>query len=751
LPSLSDLPIEDIGLSEIENMVAAIHQSDRKRKPGPRTINKCIVLTRLIFNYGIDLKDVDYKTLSYNSISRDFKVDNELNWLKPVAKNYKIIALGEEHYRTYNGVLFERIFFAANTFDYFPLLVLEMQWSYGAYFNHYLDINDDDKAETYYNDVVTKISPLPLLKTIRNWNKVNPKKKIKVGCSDIEHNFRFTMSYILDPYLRKIDLNKFVNATEKDDYQAYLDVADKLILEARKKDIHGEYSFQTPDYYQSVLENLKQTVPIKLDPQKHDDHSDRFMAMIRIVTEENFLGADINKGKTFLFGGREHFRTLFSKQDSTKIAFDREFWKDKPGMLQNLDKQTKTEGFYLANQHSSTKGKVYSIGMFTLGTSIEDTVLRIDPNLSFKYEQKLIDLYKLGKIELNEPVIGWDRNQMHQFIYKLSYKYPNKAIQISNINNELLAEKLIPRNRFLIDDLSLYDDYNACIFIPYSPIGPKMNFDIANDLDDDTNDVFELFQKGQENLDAMKYDVALDYFEKVIIQDSSFEIAIYQKTRILLLLENYSEAYNYSKKLSMKNSYLLKGWCADAMGNRSEAIEFYNMVLESKVSESAKNAAKDGLNQAFSNKKTFAVDTNSTYHELAKDNWKVEVTSNSEEAANCIDGKNNTRWTNKQTQRPNEFLILDMGKTETINRVSLIDDALGNSTYRLSYPQKYSVFISNNKTDWEKIISKDGNVNEYAGAFFESKAARYIKVTQDGYTDQQWWSVFEFNVYAPKN
>ena len=56
LPTLGDLPLEDIGLSEIEDMVMAIKNTDRKHKPGPRTINKCIVLSRSIFQYGIDLR-----------------------------------------------------------------------------------------------------------------------------------------------------------------------------------------------------------------------------------------------------------------------------------------------------------------------------------------------------------------------------------------------------------------------------------------------------------------------------------------------------------------------------------------------------------------------------------------------------------------------------------------------------------------------------------------------------------------------
>ena len=55
-PTLGDLPLDEISLSQIEDMVAAIKNSDRKRNAGPRTVNKCLVLTRSIFKYGIDLQ-----------------------------------------------------------------------------------------------------------------------------------------------------------------------------------------------------------------------------------------------------------------------------------------------------------------------------------------------------------------------------------------------------------------------------------------------------------------------------------------------------------------------------------------------------------------------------------------------------------------------------------------------------------------------------------------------------------------------
>lgn len=53
LPTIGQMPLVDIGITEMEDMVRAVIDSDRQ--VGVRTRNKCVVLCRSIFKYGIEL------------------------------------------------------------------------------------------------------------------------------------------------------------------------------------------------------------------------------------------------------------------------------------------------------------------------------------------------------------------------------------------------------------------------------------------------------------------------------------------------------------------------------------------------------------------------------------------------------------------------------------------------------------------------------------------------------------------------
>src|SRR5512133_3432833 len=118
-----------------------------------------------------------------------------MDWLRPILKDNKILAVGESHHLKFNSYILRRILFAANTFDYYPTLVLELPYSYMGYFNHYLDIEDDQLASAYCDSVLTKMhkKSIPTLLAIRSWNKLHKDKRIEVVCSDIEHSFWFTV------------------------------------------------------------------------------------------------------------------------------------------------------------------------------------------------------------------------------------------------------------------------------------------------------------------------------------------------------------------------------------------------------------------------------------------------------------------------------------------------------------------------------------------------------------------------------
>ncbi|HLN73649.1 MAG: hypothetical protein ACM3O8_00190 [Methylococcaceae bacterium] len=409
----------------------------------------------------IDEQDILVDTIKLAQINDQFSNVPSLDWLKPIAEKNKIVAIGESHHLRFNQYLMKDILFSLNKFDHFSLLVLELNYSYAGYFNYYLSLDNDNEAKVFSDSVLTKIFPqyVSLMAEIRNWNKLYPEKKIQVGCSDLEHDFMKTIQLILNPYLLKTDPKADVSYSVKDTLKGYLARAKEIIEQAKKENVIGDYSFQTPQYMESVYENLASSIPIKIDPKNFNDHSQRFLVMIRNVTDKRFLGKQVADEKSVFYGGSEHFR-IVDAEDYFSVNF---------GMNDN---RKNTEGYFLAHSFEPTKGNVYTIRLNTLAVSIEDSIQRINPNLRFTTETDLIKLYKAGKIKLNEPVLGPYPSEFDKYIYKLSYKYPNYAFRIKNIDLDAALKNYEGFTRFtLFINLNSYTDYNTNIVIPYSPVG----------------------------------------------------------------------------------------------------------------------------------------------------------------------------------------------------------------------------------------------------------------------------------------
>lgn len=409
----------------------------------------------------INEQDVQIDTIKLAKINDHFSNVPPMEWLKPIAEKNKIVAIGESHHLRYNQYLMKDILFSLNKFDHFSLLVLELPYSYAGYFNYYLSLEEDKDARIFADSVLTKIFQpyVPLMAEIRSWNKLHPEKKIQVGCSDLEHGLRNTIKLTLNPYLLKTDPKADISYTENDSLKGYLARAKKILEQAKRENVVGEFSFQTPQYMDCVYENLASTIPIKIDRKNYNDDSQRFQVMIRNVTDDRFMGIQVAEGKSLFYGGFMHFRIMEADNYFTTFT----------GINDN---RKNTEGYFLAHSFEPTKGKVYTIRLNPLAVSIEDSIQRIDPNLRFTTETELLKLYKAGKIKLNEPVLGPITNEFDKYIYKLSYKYPDYAFRIKNINIDTALNKYEGLTRFtLFWNLDSYAEFNTNIVIPYSPIG----------------------------------------------------------------------------------------------------------------------------------------------------------------------------------------------------------------------------------------------------------------------------------------
>jgi len=413
-------------------------------------------------NCLINDTDIQVDTIKLFDSGCNMNYISDFEWIRKIAKDNKIIALGEQvHHLKQNTYLLSRLLLAVNTFDTYPVLICELPYSYAAYFNYYLYAKDDKEANIFRDSVLYNLFPvfITTLDCIREWNNLNSGKLIEIGCSDLEHDLKKTYSFILVPYFKKIEPN--FNFQLKDDLSNYSELfaaIDKLIGIAKDRNIIGDFPFLTPEYIECVVDNFKSTILINLNSTESEYPIERYKVMIRNVTDDKFLGELIKNNKCLFYGGSNHFQTRCSNGDRKTYEYS-----------------DKTEGYYLANTFEPTRGKVFSIKLHPLAFYIEDSVKRIDPRLGFELEDNLIHLYKEGMIKLHEPVITPILlYEQDKYLCKLSYQYPGYAFRISHIDEQNILNRYFGLNRLhLFLDLReiTQNCVNTEIIIPMSCIG----------------------------------------------------------------------------------------------------------------------------------------------------------------------------------------------------------------------------------------------------------------------------------------
>jgi hypothetical protein len=288
---------------------------------------------------------VSASPLSADDIAPDFSNLGDLAWLEPVALENRCVMIGENHYFHTVYSLENRILFALNSFDHFPLVVFELQYSLTPYINWYLDMQDDSSAAAYLEEILPMVTfcqeDATRLMHIRRWNLMHPRREIHVGCSDIEHDYRTTLSVILLPYLRQVDPQLDLDA----DNIFFLDLLDRIpelradADSARRAGVCGAYPFITPDYIDRVLDNLEVTCHAKINNGMNFMYM-RQRVIVRNLTDPLFLGEWTRSGKFVVICGASHART------GSEFALDGNFL---------------SEGAFLQHDFEPTAGQCFSV------------------------------------------------------------------------------------------------------------------------------------------------------------------------------------------------------------------------------------------------------------------------------------------------------------------------------------------------------------------------------------------------------
>ncbi|MGL5017187.1 MAG: discoidin domain-containing protein [Luteolibacter sp.] len=141
-------------------------------------------------------------------------------------------------------------------------------------------------------------------------------------------------------------------------------------------------------------------------------------------------------------------------------------------------------------------------------------------------------------------------------------------------------------------------------------------------------------------------------------------------------------------------------------------------------------------------------DDRRSYHmPLSRKDWVASASFSQSNAPLAIDGIASSRWSTGaiQNNTGNQWFKVDLGANKAFDRIALDTEASPGDN-----PRAYEVHVSTDNQAWTKVASgMDSGLLTYVS--FRSQNARWVRVTQTGTTTWNWWSIHEFNVYAPNN
>jgi hypothetical protein len=407
------------------------------------------------------------ETVNFSDINKAFSNVEDLSWLKQVAENNKVVLIGETHYSKNIENIKNRIIFALNNFDYFPLVIIEREYYVTPFLNQYINLeNEDDAKQFFKKELSTRLytdEDSLFLEHIRNWNIKNPKKKIKLGCIDLEWSWDEVMINVLKPYFEK--LNNIEKSEIEKTFEIGLNQSDEfftrvkpLIKKAEEQNLVGEYPFIEIEYIKNVIESI--SVTFRAMSLGSWWQYFRQKEIVKRINSKQYFGEYFENQKVIMQGGGFHMKSKYDYSNGDNFI---------------------SEGSYLNFENETTKGKVFSImleGMaFSLG-KMKDVNLKDRIRQGTQYEKiitRMQKAYKDGLIQPNENyfLFGF-RSEFEKFIFSKFYLHKNSGIILPNeVWNEIintstqLDEGILKTIKREKRDNSYYNKY---IYIPYSPI-----------------------------------------------------------------------------------------------------------------------------------------------------------------------------------------------------------------------------------------------------------------------------------------
>lgn len=414
-------------------------------------------------NNAFEKSEKEAILISTSDINQTFSNIDDLNWLKDIAVNSKVVLVGETHYSRYIGYLKSRIFFALNTYGYYPLIVIEQSYSQTQYVNHFIHLKEDKAAAEFFNAelnqlVGTKEDSI-FFEHLRQWNKEHDDKPVTIGGADLEFSYDVMLERILKPYfygLKGIDKLKVDSVMALKQSNEFFVEVKPLLEVAKEQKLIGKYPFITTSYISNVILNFESTNnALQLEFGYY-----RQKSIIRNLTDERFFGSYLNNNKVMLYGGGSHTKTHFQFPDGGNFL---------------------SEGSYLTYDYAPTKGKTHSImleGMAFILDKMSGRDLNECIGQGMQYKKIVTRMKKAfdkGLLKEDKPYfIFYDRNDFEKLIIEQAYQHNGSAVMLTDkswasitTTSKTLVGDLAKAVRAVKEKKDLYDSY---VFVPYSPL-----------------------------------------------------------------------------------------------------------------------------------------------------------------------------------------------------------------------------------------------------------------------------------------
>jgi len=127
---------------------------------------------------------------------------------------------------------------------------------------------------------------------------------------------------------------------------------------------------------------------------------------------------------------------------------------------------------------------------------------------------------------------------------------------------------------------------------------------------------------------------------------------------------------------------------------------------------------------------------------LARNGWVAAANPSScDVPANALDGNSATRFSSGTAMTNGQTFTLDLGTARTFDQVTMDS---GGST--LDYARSFTVQTSGDGATWTDVTTGSGSAAVVTSRF-ANQTARWVRIVQTG-SNNSWWSMSEFNLYA---